>query len=380
MGQRRSLRALCDHLLQEHASPGRLAVAVAVGVVLGCSPFFGLHFWIGLGLALLLRLNKVAVFVGSQISIPPLAPLIGFASVQLGALALSGGFVRLELGDFTLKNLPTLLSQFLLAWLVGGVLVGVALAIPAGLVTLAVVRRRRATRGSTDDGPDNGPDWTRELSDAAALYRDAPGRHHHYARIKYRLDPVYRQVCELLGKRGHVVDLGTGLGMMPVLLARRRQATRVLGVEWDVAKVESGRLAAAGLPAVELVVRDLREHPMDPQSADAVLLVDVLHYFTVEEQGRILEAAAAALRPGGLLVVRETHARARAWLTRLLEGAAVRLGWNQGPGLIFRTEAALRKELTRVGLRCSGGEPSASAVHRGNFLIYGQRLATDKSP
>lgn len=369
-GPRRSqtLRQLFRRLVREHASPHRLAAAVAAGILVGCSPFFGLHFWIGLGLALVLRLNKVAVFLGSQISIPPLAPLIGFASVQLGARLLFGSFVRIGLEDFSLANLPSLLSQFLLAWLVGGLVVGGAIAAPAYLITYLVLEARRR-RGASSDG-DGG--WRDELAAAAARYAKGPRAHRHYARLKYRMDPVYRQVCELLGRRDHVVDLGTGLGMLPVLLAQRGQVGRVVGVDWDEAKIRSGRLATAGLVGVELECRDLREHPMEPDSADAVVLIDVLHYWPAEVQRRILGAAAGALRPGGRLVVRETDRLARSWLTRTLEAVAVKVGWNRGPGLHYRTEEELRGELTALGLRCSG-EVSSSAVHRGNIAVWGDR-------
>jgi uncharacterized protein (DUF2062 family)/SAM-dependent methyltransferase len=354
--------------MQEHSRPHRLAAAVAVGILVGCSPFFGLHFWIGLGLALLLRLNKLAVFLGSQISIPPLAPLIGFASVQLGALLLYGELVHLRLDDFNLGNLPALLRQFLLSWLVGGLVVGGVIAAPAYLLTYLILQVRRGKHPHQDQDPEH------ELVQAAARFAGGPPAHRHYARFKYRMDPVYRQVCDLLGQRDHVVDLGTGLGMLPVLLAQRGQVNRVVGVDWDEAKIRSGKLAAAELPGVELLCQDLREHSMERESTDGVVLIDVLHYWPIEEQRRILSAAAGALRPGGRLVVRETDRLARSWLTRALEAIAVRVGWNRGPGLTYRTEEELRGELGELDLRCGEGEASSSSVHRGNILVWGDRF------
>lgn len=369
-GSTSRLVRLASRLWREHTSPARLGLAVAVGIIVGCSPFFGLHLWIGLGLALLLRLNKVAVFLGSQISIPPLAPLLGFASVQVGALVLTGETVRLEVDAFRLSRLYALLQQFLLDWVVGGLLVGIGLALPAFLMTFVLVRARRGG-GSSASALDH--QWQRDLRAAAERYREAPPGHRHYARIKYRMDPLYRQICELLGRRERIVDLGTGLGMLPLLLALRGQGERIVGVDWDEGKVRSGQRAASGLEAVlELRHQDLRDHELG-EGVDAVVLADVLHYWPEQEQQEMLRRAAAALRPGGRLVIRETDREARSLLTRALEAVAVRLGWNRGPGLTYRTAEELRQALRALGLRCGADAGSSSAVHRGNVLIWADR-------
>jgi uncharacterized protein (DUF2062 family)/2-polyprenyl-3-methyl-5-hydroxy-6-metoxy-1,4-benzoquinol methylase len=361
------IRELAGRLWREHSSPSRLGAAVAVGIVVGCSPFFGLHFWIGLGLALLLRLNKVAVLLGSQISIPPLAPFLGFASVQLGALLLTGQTVELTVDDFSLSNLPELLRHFLLNWVVGGLALGLALAVPGFGLTAALVRRRRRRAAGADGELQT---WREDLRRAAERYAGAPRGHRTYASIKYRMDPLYRQVCELVGAAGRIVDLGTGLGMLPVLLAVRGQGERIIGVDWDEDKIRSGRLATAELPTVDLLRADIREHEIG--QADVVVLADVLHYWPLEVQQALLRRAASALDAGGRIIVRDTDREARSWLTRTLEAIAVRVGWNRGPGLAYRTERELRLDLEGLGLTCRSSSASSS-VHKGNVLIWGER-------
>lgn len=51
-------------------SPGRTAAAFALGVFLSFSPFLGLQIAIGMTAAVLLRLSKVAVFVGLNANLP----------------------------------------------------------------------------------------------------------------------------------------------------------------------------------------------------------------------------------------------------------------------------------------------------------------------
>jgi len=138
---RETLKRLWRSLCREHASPRLLAAGVAVGVLVGCSPFYGLHFWIGMGLALLLRLNKLAVLLGIQISIPPVTPVLIFAVVQTGALMLGGRPLTLAVQDLTLDNMPDLAGSIIVYWLAGWPVVGGALALLAFVLSLSALRR-----------------------------------------------------------------------------------------------------------------------------------------------------------------------------------------------------------------------------------------------
>jgi uncharacterized protein (DUF2062 family) len=78
---RAHVRARFEELKGADESPERLGVAVGVGVLCGCSPFLGFQTLLAVALAFLLRLNKLAVFIGLQISIAPVTPLVVFASL-----------------------------------------------------------------------------------------------------------------------------------------------------------------------------------------------------------------------------------------------------------------------------------------------------------
>jgi len=357
-------RDLLRRLLHEHSEPSRLGAAVAVGVVVGCSPLFGLHIWIALLLAWALRLNKVAVILGSHVSIPPLAPFIAFAGVQIGSRLLHGTWVSLALADVSLGRIPTLLRTFLLDWMVGGLIVGAALAVPAFLTVYAAAQRRQTKRA-----PGERADWLESTRRALALYRGGRPQHRWYLSMKARKDPVYRLICERLGSVGSVVDIGTGFGLLPALLAVRGQVGQIVGIEWDDAKIATARLACAHLPNVTLHAADARSFPLPP--ADAVCLVDLLHYYPIEEQRALLEKAAASLHPGGRLVIRETSASPQGAIqfTRLLERISMRVRWNQAPGLVYRECNDLLADLSSLGLEYQL-EPASSSTHAGNILIW----------
>ena len=67
---------VCVSLLKRNDAPLKSAFATAVGVFVGCLPLYGLHTFIIAALAFVLRINFVYLFLGTQISIPPLVPLI----------------------------------------------------------------------------------------------------------------------------------------------------------------------------------------------------------------------------------------------------------------------------------------------------------------
>ena len=383
------LKKLLARLWREHTTPGRLGLAVGVGVFIGCSPFYGLHVWIGLAVALALRMNKLAIFLGSQISIPPLAPLIVYACVQLGSYFIRGEPLQITMEDISGLSFMELAQTFFLDWLAGWPVVGTTLAAPFALLTAWYVRRRRARSQQEPTDPEAEADsaWEQLLDQLSERFRAAPRRHRHYVYFKVRMDPAYRQVCDLLAGARRVVDLGTGQAVLPVLLALRARQTGMeskergtrneewgdrsyVGVEWDSGKIAAGRAAAAELDEVSLVEEDLRQYALP--ATDAVVLLDVLHYYPVQEQQRMIRQAAEALEPGGRLVIRETDRAGRWLLTRLLEWVAVRLRWNRGPGLCYRTVQELRADLEAQDMPCQEA-PASSSVHRGNILVWGEK-------
>lgn len=63
-------------LLRRDDSPLKSALATAIGVFVGCLPFYGLHTFIVALIAFALRMNFIYLWLGTQISIPPMVPVI----------------------------------------------------------------------------------------------------------------------------------------------------------------------------------------------------------------------------------------------------------------------------------------------------------------
>ncbi len=81
-------RFFLEDLLHSEDSKTRKALSVALGVFIGLSPFWGFQTVIVLFLAFAFRLNKLIAFAFSNVSIPPLIPLIIYISLKIGSFLL----------------------------------------------------------------------------------------------------------------------------------------------------------------------------------------------------------------------------------------------------------------------------------------------------
>lgn len=209
------------------------------------------------------------------------------------------------------------------------------------------------------------------LRAAAARYVGAQPQFRWYALLKYRMDPCYRAIGQRVSKDSLTVDLGTGLGMLPVLLGELGERRRVLGIEWDQERMRCAQHAARGLPGVEVVKGDLHAFPIP--ACDVITLVDVLHYYEADKQEALLKRCRAALRPGGRLLLREgdgARSGGARW-TRIVERCATRLGWNRGPVVRFRPISELRGTLVKLGFQVTESE-LASRFFPGNVLLVAE--------
>ncbi len=77
-----------EDFLQSRDTPATKALSVFLGVLIGMSPLWGLHTVTVLFLAYLFRLNKVIAFACSNISLPPMIPVIIYGGLQVGAFLL----------------------------------------------------------------------------------------------------------------------------------------------------------------------------------------------------------------------------------------------------------------------------------------------------
>lgn len=338
----------------------RRAAAVGVGVFIGCSPLYGLHLPLSYGVALLLGISRLTVYLAANISNPLVAPFLVLAEVQVGSVLRRGTMHPLTVE--TLRGLSP--WTFGLDLVVGAIVVGLVGGAIAALLTYLAVGRGAATG------------FFEELvTRASERYVSASITGWEFARAKLRQDPVYRAALlgGLLPPGGTLVDLGCGQGLMLALLVEAARDARaglwppdqppapvydtLIGVEPRAGVATLARTALEPLAAIAQI--DGRAFVYPPCSA--VLFFDVLQMIPRADQEAALQVAIHSLVPGGVILVREADASAgRRFLFVRIGNRAKALvtgGWTQT--LSYRTADEWMALFASLGVeveRCRSAE------------------------
>jgi uncharacterized protein (DUF2062 family)/SAM-dependent methyltransferase len=394
---REELRRVLHELRGRELSPARGAAAVALGLFIGCIPIFGLHAPLVLALCLWFRLDAVIAYLFANISNPLFAPFLITAEVQIGSTLRTGAMLGFD--RETIRSLA--FSRFAGDLFLGAPIFAAGAAITGGALTWTVLSLRR--HFSPDPPPprpyrlpESAPPWFHAAERVAGRYAPAldggtalDRSRFHYVRTKLLGDPIARLIADVAGESpgslGEIADIGTGRGQLPILLLELGRATRAWGVDWDAGKIALAT-AAAGEIADDRPALDARFTQGDARTAevppaDTVLLIDLLHYFTLSEQDAILRRAAAAVRPGGRLLVREADTE-RGWrskATLLEERIFTALRYNRGERVRFRPAREIAALLGEAGLSCEI-RPAWGSTPFSNVLILGTRAKNAGAP
>ena len=103
------------------------------------------------------------------------------------------------------------------------------------------------------------------------------------------------------GPFGRVVDLGTGSGRMLALLGQRARTAVGLDLSQQMLNIARRNVSQAGLDKVELRHGDIFATRLPGQSADLVVVHQVLHYLT--DPVAAVSEAARLVEPGGRLLI-----------------------------------------------------------------------------
>jgi uncharacterized protein (DUF2062 family)/trans-aconitate methyltransferase len=369
----REIQDILYKMRTEGMSPGKQAAAVALGVFIGCTPLYGLHLALCIVLAKLFRLNAGLTYLAAHVSLPGITPFLILAELETGRRLRGQSYLHVHVAD--LKHLG--LRQVAADLTIGTLAIGGSLAVLFALLAWWLARRRQAH-----------PELEALLEEAACPYLKPGIFHWEFARGKLRHDPLYFNLLRrgFLPPEGRLLDLGCGRGIAFALLLGARE-------QWAKGKYPEGwappppRLAFHGIeerPKVaeaacealagkaEIETADLRTAGFPP--ADAILLLDVLHYLPPADQETVLAKAVAALQPGGVLLVRDADAGAgwRFTATRLQErfSALFRRHWRQR--FHYRGADEWTAILERLGLTVDV-QPMGMGTPYANVLLAGRR-------
>lgn len=187
-----------------------------------------------------------------------------------------------------------------------------------------------------------------------ALFDHAPKRDRLHVRGRFRTCPV-ALVDDEVPRRGSVLEVGCGHGLISAYLALSSRDREVNGVDIDARKIAVASHAqshvdpeAAHLEFHHVAAGELPEGPWD-----AIVIVDVLYLLDKAAEFALLDDCVERLAAGGMLVLKETDVvpRWKHWVASAQEVVATKiLRITKGSSLSFTPIAAIAEHLRDLGL------------------------------
>jgi glycosyltransferase involved in cell wall biosynthesis len=126
-----------EQIFHPHHSDEFKAASLAFGVFMGIFPIWGFQMGTAIFLAILFRMNKALVIIGANISIPPMIPLIIFASYKMGGLWMGTHAGTLEFSrNISRESIRDNIEQYLY----GSISLAVLAAVVFGLLTYLLLK------------------------------------------------------------------------------------------------------------------------------------------------------------------------------------------------------------------------------------------------
>ncbi|WP_264552817.1 DUF2062 domain-containing protein [Flavobacterium sp. N2038] len=120
-----------EDILESNDSNFKKAAAIALGIFIGLSPFWGFQTILLFTFAALFKLNKVIAYLTSNVSFPPFIPFIIYASLQIGSIFVSSDAPLVLDSSITLDDIQKNATQYI----VGSLILASVSALSVGLIS-----------------------------------------------------------------------------------------------------------------------------------------------------------------------------------------------------------------------------------------------------
>jgi len=120
-----------EDILESSDSNFKKSAAIALGIFIGISPFWGFQTVLLFTFAALFRLNKVIAYLASNVSFPPFIPFIIYGSLKMGSYFVTNDAPLILDSSVTLDDIQKNATQYI----VGSLILASVLALTFGLIS-----------------------------------------------------------------------------------------------------------------------------------------------------------------------------------------------------------------------------------------------------
>ena len=138
-----------EALSNNNESNLKKATAVGFGVFMGIVPIWGFQMLVAAAIAKLLRLNVIITLVASNISIPPMIPVLLFMSYWVGGIFLNDSIALTWNSGLGLEDIYMNLKQYIIGSIIFATMAGIAMFFISFLV-LKLVRKENVETSSEE--------------------------------------------------------------------------------------------------------------------------------------------------------------------------------------------------------------------------------------
>ncbi len=177
-----------------------------------------------------------------------------------------------------------------------------------------------------------------------------------YMRVKVSMEKNYQPIHDLLPQRGRLLDIGCGYGFMSHMLHFVSPERDVTGIDYDEEKIAVANHCFSKDEGIRFEHADATLYPMEKY--DGIVIADMLHYLQEPQQQMIIENAMKALRPQGILLIREgnkdleeRHKGTR--LTEFFSTRFFRFNKTTGDGLSFLSGKMIHGMAVKNNMDCT---------------------------
>jgi 2-polyprenyl-3-methyl-5-hydroxy-6-metoxy-1,4-benzoquinol methylase len=203
-----------------------------------------------------------------------------------------------------------------------------------------------------------------------AAFADAPRNERWHVSARLRSCPV-AAIAEATPRSGRVLDFGCGHGAVSLYLAITSPAREITGVDVDGDKLVLARAAAdAAAQAIRFEQVALGYRPTGEW--DAITIVDVLYLLGEAAALEVVDEAAAALAPDGILLIKEIDVRPR-WKFSIAKGqefvATKVLRITEGSRIHFVPPTQIAERLVSAGLQVEHRALDRGRLHPHHLIV-----------
>lgn len=114
------------------------------------------------------------------------------------------------------------------------------------------------------------------------------------------------KIAEVVPQSGTILDVGCGYGLLDLYLATNYPERQVIGSELNGKRVSIAKKISENITNLKFYEKNLLDRN-EIKQVDCVILIDLLHHVTYEQQNDLLQSVSSILPVGGKLIIKDMN-------------------------------------------------------------------------